>query len=190
MECSQASPPKSSKFSESHQDPSGVGCLRESLRDWIVESFQAEMNDGRAFGATLVLMDGLKRNVALEEYRLFERRVNRAIYGKSIQRHREKKPLKHVAFLEGGGNTGKEYHFHAIFVNPFDRSFTPEEFVVLVEVEWKRMAKSMKNGEVCFQMERLYDLRGWVDYMTKEYSKERGCGVGYIDSLDVKTLRL
>ena len=170
--------------------PSLMSQQRIALIDWIQENFQTEMNEGRVFVATLLFMEGISRDTAAQSYAHFKRSLDRKLYGKAPERHSERPPVKHLGVIEGGGSTGKEVHYHSIFVKPKDRELTDEAFIALIQTQWNRLDKAMKNREITSKIELAQDLTGWIEYQTKFTSKDLGNGLSYLDLLDLNTLKL
>jgi hypothetical protein len=174
----------------SSHDKNMASRQREAVIDWIKENFQMEMEQGRAFAATFLFLEGVPRQQGEDQYRVFIRALERSIYGKSLERHPDKQGLKHVGVVEGGGATGKQVHYHSILCNPEDRVFSDAEFMKRVEGCWIKTPMAMKNVAVSLQIEKIYDLDGWTRYLTKHGTKVSGPGSSYLDMLDVKTLKL
>ena len=176
-------------------DDGGVGVSerdrqRMALVDWILKNFQMEMDEGRVFVATLLFVEGISRENASEAYRHFKRSLDRKLYGKASERHSDRPQVKHLGVIEGGGSTGKQIHYHSIFVKPKDREISDDEFIALIRLQWNRVKKSMKNESVAAMVKRCRDLRGWVNYQTKFTTKYLGDGLSYVDLIDLETLNI
>jgi hypothetical protein len=52
------------------------------------------------------------------------------------------------------------------------------------------MPKAMKNPLISVKIEKVYDLRGWIEYTSKIATKDLKEGGCYLDMLDVKTLKI
>ena len=174
----------------SSQDQSIASRQREAVMSWIHENFKIEMEQGTVFAATFLFLEGCPRQQGEDQYRVFIRALERSIYGKSVERHLDKQGLKHVGIVEGGGTTGKQVHYHSILCNPEDRYYTDAEFISRVKACWMKTPKAMKNAAVSIHMEKIYNLDGWIRYLTKHGTKVSGPGSSYLDMLDVKTLKL
>jgi hypothetical protein len=135
-------------------------------------------------------MRDIPRQQGEDQYRIFIRALERSFYGKSIERHPDKRGLKHAGIIEGGGSTGKQVHYHSILCNPEDRTFNDIEFMRRVESCWMKTPRAMKNTAISVQIEKIYDLAGWTEYMTKHGTKTSDPGSSYLDMLDLKTLKL
>jgi hypothetical protein len=175
-------------------DDGGVGVSergrqRMALVDWILENFQMEMDEGRVFVATLLFVEHISREKASKAYLHFKRSLDRKLYGKASERHPDRSPVKHLGVIEGGNLTGKQIHYHSIFVKPVDREISDDEFMRLIREQWMRLEKAMKNQDVAVDVERVRDLRAWVAYQTKFTTKDVGSGMSYVDLLDLDTLK-
>jgi hypothetical protein len=161
---------------------------RTELAQWLKENFQIEMDEGRIFAGTFLFVEGINREKAQATYHHFKRSLDREFYGKAAQRHA--KGIKHVAVLEGGPDTSKNFHYHSIFVKPIDRMFSNDEFITVIKQQWTQMLKSMRYKAIASEVVPVTDLDGWVGYLTKSATKSKDSGLCFMDTLDPESLKL
>lgn len=159
----------------------------KSFREWMLEKFDSEYQDGRCFAVNLNFVSGISRESAKTQFRHFVSYLNRKVYGNAHNRYPKDKNIKLVAVIEGGGNTGKEVHYHSIIVNPYDRSYTDDEFTTLITGCWLKQPKAMKIPDVAVSIQNSYDLIGWINYLGKGYSKDKSNDISYLDFLDIQS---
>lgn len=160
---------------------------QSKLKDWVIESFEKEFVDQRCFSMNLTFVSGINRDKALIQFKNFIKYLNRRIYGKANKRFPEEKYIKLLAIIEGGGNSGKEFHYHCLIVKPYDRIISDDEFSTLIKDCWFKQPKAMKNKEVAAIIEKIYDLGGWAGYISKSYSKDTSNDKTYFDSIDLQS---
>ena len=163
---------------------------RQAFIQWIIEHFQMEIAQQRLFAGTFLFVEGVNREQGEQAYRHFIRTLDRRIYGKASERHSDRRPFKHVAMMEGGGITGRQVHYHSLFVNPIDRDYSEEQFKRLLQSEWSQLRLAMKNPDIAARIERVYDLEGWVSYQCKFHTKDRSEGASLLEMVDITTLRI
>ena len=155
-----------------------------ALNDWLEKVFQIDFENERCFAVTFLFVEGISREKAIAQYTNFISNLNRKIYGNAYQRFPLTKRIKNISFIEGS-SSGKNYHYHSIFVNPSDRDFSDDNFLTLVRDCWIKQSKSMKNMNVAVKMEKIYYLEDWIGYLTKFSTKENTNGIIFQDSLDI-----
>jgi hypothetical protein len=160
---------------------------QSKLKDWVIESFKKEFVDQRCFSMNLTFVSDINRDKALIQFKNFIKYLNRRIYGKANKRFPEEKYIKLLAIIEGGGNSGKEFHYHCLIVKPYDRIISDDEFSTLIKDCWFKQPKAMKNKEVAAIIEKIYDLGGWAGYISKSYSKDTSNDKTYFDSIDLQS---
>lgn len=160
---------------------------QSKLKVWVIESFEKEFVDQRCFSMNLTFVSGINRDKALIQFKNFIKYLNRRIYGKANKRFPEEKYIKLLAIIEGGGNSGKEFHYHCLIVKPYDRIISDDEFSTLIKDCWFKQPKAMKNKEVAAIIEKIYDLGGWAGYISKSYSKDTSNDKTYFDSIDLQS---
>lgn len=160
---------------------------QSKLKVWVIESFEKEFVDQRCFSMNLTFVSGINRDKALIQFKNFIKYLNRRIYGKANKRFPEEKYIKLLAIIEGGGNSGKEFHYHCLIVKPYDRIIGDDEFSTLIKDCWFKQPKAMKNKEVAAIIEKIYDLGGWAGYISKSYSKDTSNDKTYFDSIDLQS---
>ena len=160
---------------------------QSTLTDWVTESFEKEFTDQRCFSMNLTFVSGINRDKALIQFKNFIKYLNRRVYGKANKRFPEEKYIKLLAIIEGGGNSGKEFHYHCLIVKPYDRIISDDEFSILIKDCWFKQPKAMKNKEVASIIEKIYDLGGWAGYISKSYSKDTSNDKTYFDSIDLQS---
>ena len=157
---------------------------QSALNDWLEQVFQIDFENERCFAVTFLFVDGISREKAITQYTNFISNLNRKIYGNAFKRFPSTKRLKNTSFIEGS-STGKNYHYHSVFVNPSDRDFSDDNFLTLVRDCWIKQPKSMKNINVSVKTKKIYCLEDWVGYLTKSSTKENINGIIFQDSLDI-----
>lgn len=160
---------------------------QSKLKVWVIESFEKEFVDQRCFSMNLTFVSGINRDKALIQFKNFIKYLNRRVYGKANKRFPEEKYIKLLAIIEGGGNSGKEFHYHCLIVKPYDRIISDDEFSTLIKDCWYKQPKAMKNKEVAAIIEKIYDLGGWAGYISKSYSKDTSNDKTYFDSIDLQS---
>lgn len=160
---------------------------QSKLKVWVIESFEKEFVDQRCFSINLTFVSGINRDKALIQFKNFIKYLNRRVYGKANKRFPEEKYIKLLAIIEGGGNSGKEFHYHCLIVKPYDRIIGDDEFSTLIKDCWFKQPKAMKNKEVAAIIEKIYDLGGWAGYISKSYSKDTSNDKTYFDSIDLQS---
>jgi hypothetical protein len=108
--------------------------------------------------------------------RHFLNRLNQKVYGKKFTRFN--KCLSVIPVIEGSKDI--RWHVHMAIEQPDHLSF--EEFEKLIVENWLKT----KYGYNDIRIRRTYDYLGWIDYMLKNYSKEKNLS----DSVDVCNLHL
>jgi hypothetical protein len=132
---------------------------------------RVESNDFRGrFGSSI---DPIKVS---ENTRHFLNRLNQKVYGKKFTRF--KKCLSVIPVIEGNKNI--RLHVHMAIEKPEHLTF--EEFEKLIRENWSKT----KYGYKDIWIRPTYDYLGWIDYMLKNYSKEKNLS----DSVDVCNLHL
>jgi hypothetical protein len=160
---------------------------RSAFEGWMMEKFHSDFVNDRCFSVNLTFVADINRESAQAQFKNFVGYLNRQIYGNSYKRKPKEKYIKLLAVIEGGGNTGKEVHYHTIIVNPYDRSYTDDEFSSLIKHCWLKQPKSMKNSDVAVNIKRSYTINDWIKYLAKSNTKDTSNDNSYLDFLDIQS---
>lgn len=106
---------------------------------------------------------GINRQQAESAFRQFINIVNRKVFGNAASRFCKR--LTVIPVLEGGGSTGKRYHYHALIEAP--GSLDIATFIKVLQEAWNRLkvAGEENTWKVCRNSD-------WLRYMLKERDKD------------------
>lgn len=167
---------------------SNIYKTNKAINEWPLKKFEDDFNNGRCFFATLLFVDGTKREEAIKQFNNFIKFLNKKIYGQSTKRFQSKKPIKQFPLIEGGEGTSKSVHYHCIFVNPYDRQYTDKEFMSIIIDCWIKMPLSMKMTDIAVDIKKVYELSELVKYCSKVRTKANNDNLKYQDSIDVMNI--
>jgi hypothetical protein len=160
---------------------------QSSFKKWMTDNFYSDYENSRCFSVNFTFVTGISRELAQAQFHNFVGYLNRQIYGNAYKRFPKEKNIKLLAVIEGGGNSGKEVHYHTIIVNPKDRTFSDDEFSSMIKDCWLKQPKAMKNSDIAVKTEKLFNFDGWLSYISKPFTKDTSNDISYLDLLDIQS---
>ena len=130
--------------------------------------YLCESNSGFNYAASLTFLKAPRSKEQAQKIGMrFQHSYNIALGMNNWRRKYKKDKRKRaaiVAVLEKGGQTGR-LHYHLMLSKPDEMQHT--EFVELIQKAW---AGTGNGGTEHNKIEPIFDLGGWVNYITKKIS--------------------
>jgi len=141
------------------------------LRQMIREQDYSKWNRPHAWTFTFKFEQS--HQSAKRKMRLFLNVINKKVYGNASQRFNKK--VKCIPILEGGNGT--QFHYHLILEHISKGKMRPETYHYFMDKFWKFGAVKC-NGLFLNDDD---SETGWVNYITKSETKEKGSEDLFID---------
>ncbi|MET4273249.1 MULTISPECIES: hypothetical protein [unclassified Bradyrhizobium] len=165
MNSSSSEDDNSQEASQSRGGPARLQTIRENLQGWVIGHTSSwasaafiSLNFKDTLRADAGTFTGLTEQIARREIELFGKRVDRAVYGRLVQRFNRR--VRRIPFLERGQDRG--WHAH-ILMEPPD-GMAEVRFLQIAKTAWAESPWSTNLHN------RVAD-DGASGYLTKERSK-------------------